>query len=155
MKHLFVLLVLVFAARPTGAAYTPKEATMTARGTFDVKVTPQPADDTAGGAFSRFFLAKELQGDLAATSHGHMMAAETAVEGSAAYVALERVTGTLHGKQGSFILQHRGTMRGGDYVMDVTVVPDSGTGELTGIAGRMTIILEGGKHSYELEYSIE
>ena len=83
-----------------------------------------------------------------------MLAAGTAVEGSGAYVAFELVTGSLNGKRGSFILQHKGTMRKGVYVMQVTVVPDSGTDELAGIAGAITIIIEGGKHSYEFEYTL-
>lgn len=128
---------------------------MTARGTFDVKVTPQPQDDSAGGPFGRLFLDKQFHGELDATSKGQMLAAGTAVEGSGAYVALEMVTGTLNGKQGSFILQHKGTMQKGAYAMSVTVVPDSGTDELAGIAGEMKIIIEGGKHSYELEYTLE
>ena len=128
---------------------------MTARGTFDVKVTQQPQDDSAGGPFGRLFLDKKFHGDLSATSKGQMLGAGTAVEGSGAYVALELVSGTLNGKQGSFILQHKGTTRKGEYDMSVTVVPDSGTDELVGLAGQMKIIIEGGKHSYELEYTLE
>jgi hypothetical protein len=131
---------------------TQMEKTMTARGTFDVKVTPQPQDDSAGGPFGRLLLDKQFHGDLEAVSKGQMLAAQTAVEGSGAYVALELVAGTLNGKRGSFILQHKGTMRKGAYEMSVTVVPDSGTDELTGIAGTMKIIIEGSKHSYEFEY---
>jgi len=83
-----------------------------------------------------------------------MLGAGTAVEGSAGYVALELVSGTLHGRRGSFILQHIGTMARGVPTMNVTVVPDSGTDQLTGLAGTMTIIIADGKHSYELEYTI-
>jgi Protein of unknown function (DUF3224) len=132
-----------------------KETTMTARGTFDVNVTQQPQDDSAGGPFGRLFLDKKFHGDLNAASKGQMLGAFTAVEGSGAYVALELVTGTLNGKRGSFILQHKGTMRKGAYVMNVTVVPDSGTDELAGITGAMTIIIEDGKHSYVFEYKLE
>lgn len=128
---------------------------MIARGTFDVKVTPQPADDSAGGPFGRLFLDKQFHGELNATSKGQMLGAQTAVQGSAAYVALEMVTGTLHEKRGTFILQHKGTMGHGAYVMDVTVVPDSGTDELTALAGTMKIVIEDGKHSYELEYTLD
>jgi hypothetical protein len=128
---------------------------MTARGTFDVKTMPQPADDSVAGPFGRLFLEKQFHGDLDATSRGQMIGAFTAVEGSAGYVALELVTGTLHGKGGSFILQHNGTMRKGVPSMHVTVVPDSGTGELKGISGKMAIIIEGKKHSYEFEYGME
>lgn len=125
-----------------------------AKGTFDVKVIPQAADDPAGGPFSRLFLDKQFHGDLDASSKGQMLAAGTAVEGSAAYVALEIVTGTLGGRRGSFILQHAGTMRKGAPTMVVTVVPDSGTDQLTGLEGKMTIVIEGSKHSYDFEYTI-
>jgi hypothetical protein len=161
MKQLVILFGLTLAglavcARVNVRASEPtqKEATMTARGTFDVKVTQQPQDDGAGGPFSRLFLDKQFHGDLKAASKGQMLAAGTAVEGSGGYVALELVTGILNGKRGSFILQHKGTMRKGVYVMHVTVVPDSGTDELVGIDGAMTIIIQGGKHSYEFEYTL-
>lgn len=126
-----------------------------ARGTFEVKVLPLAADDSVDtGGFGRLSLDKKFSGDLTGTSRGQMVAANTAVEGSAAYVALERVSGTLHGRTGTFILQHNGTMSRGAQEMRITVVPDSGTGELTGLAGTMKIIIEGGKHSYEFEYTI-
>src|SRR4030095_8734605 len=161
MKHLEVLigLTLAFAtvcvrANKKGGESTQMKKTMTARGTFDVKVTPQPQVDSAGGPFGRLFLDKQFHGDLEAVSKGQMLAAQTAVEGSGAYVAFELVTGMLNGKRGSFILQHKGTMRKGAYEMSVTVVPDSGTDELAGIAGVMKIIIDGGKHSYEFEYTL-
>lgn len=130
---------------------------MTARGTFDVKVIPQPADDAAGGPFSRLFLDKKFHGDLDATSKGQMMGAGTAVEGSAGYVALELVSGTLNGGEGSFIFQHTGTMaKGVPMQLSVTVVPDSGTEQLTGLSGKMAIIIApDGKHSYEFEYTLD
>ena len=127
---------------------------MTARGEFDVKVIPQPSDDPAAGPFGRLFLDKRFHGDLDGISKGQMVAARTAVEGSGAYVAFELISGILHGKTGTFILQHRGTMRRNVPTMEVTVVPDSGTGELSGIAGSMWIVIEGGKHSYELTYTL-
>jgi hypothetical protein len=161
MKQLVILFGLTFAcltvcvrADEGAGESTQKETTMTARGTFDVKVTPQPQDDSAGGPFGRLFLDKQFHGDLQGAGKGQMLAAGTAVEGSGAYVAFELVTGGLNGKRGSFILQHKGTMRKGVYAMSVTVVPDSGTDELAGIAGAMTIIIEGGKHSYEFEYTL-
>ncbi len=126
---------------------------MTARGTFTVKTIPQPPDDTAGGPFGRLFLDKRFQGDLDATSKGQMLGARTAIADSGGYVALEQVAGALDGKHGSFMLLHKGTMRKGSYVMDVTVVPDSGTDQLSGISGVMTIRIEGGRHSYEFEYA--
>jgi hypothetical protein len=131
-----------------------KEVTMTARGTFEVKMTPQPPDDSAGGGFDRLFGDKQFHGELEAIGKGHMLATRTKVEGSGAYVALELVTGKLNGKRGTFVLQHKGTMRKGVYNMNVTVVPDSGTDELAGIAGTMTIIIEGGKHSYSFDYTL-
>jgi hypothetical protein len=128
---------------------------MRATGTFEVKVVPLPADEgTDTGGFGRLSLDKTFSGGLDGTSKGQMVGAFTAVEGSGGYVAMERVTGTLNGKKGSFILQHSGTMQGGAATMNVTVVPDSGTEELTGIAGTMQIIIEGKKHSYVLDYTL-
>ena len=154
MKQLvaFLFVMLSIALSP----YAQKEAVMTnhARGTFDVTVTPQAPDNVAGGPFGRLFLDKQFHGDLEATSKGQMLAAGTAVESSAGYVALELVTGTLNGRRGSFILQHTGTMTKGVPTMIVTVVPDSGTDQLTGMAGKMTIIIADGKHSYELAYTL-
>ena len=164
MKQLVILFGLALASLAACAKAdvragetTHKETPMTAwtaRGTFDVKVTQQPQDDSAGGPFGRLFLDKQFHGDLQGASKGQMLAAGTAVEGSGAYVAFELITGALNGKRGSFILQHKGTMRKGVYTMSVTAVPDSGTDELAGIAGAMTIIIEGGKHSYEFEYTL-
>jgi hypothetical protein len=127
---------------------------MIARGKFDVKMTPAPAEEGVGGPFGRFILAKYLHGDIEGESHGQMLGAETAVKGSAAYVALELVTGTLHGKRGSFMLQHRGTMKRAEFNLEITVVPDSGTEELTGIAGTFAIIFEGKDHAYQLDYTL-
>ena len=128
---------------------------MQARGTFEVKVVPLPADDGRDtGGFGRLSIEKTFSGDFTGTSKGQMMGAFTAVEGSAGYVALERVAGTLNGRKGSFILQHGGTMKGGVSTMDVAVVPDSGTEELTGLSGTMQIIIEGKKHSYVFTYTI-
>jgi Protein of unknown function (DUF3224) len=156
MKHVIIVFGLTLAGlimAREGMASTQKESSVTARGTFDVKLVPQPADST-GGPFGRLLFDKQFHGDLEATSKGQMLGAYTAVEGSAGYVAMELVTGVLNGKQGSFILLHKGTMQKGVYVMDVTVVPDSGTEQLTGIAGAMKIIIEGDKHSYQFEYTI-
>lgn len=136
------------------ALHAQKGAVMIARGTFDVKVIPQPADDSAGGPFSRLFLDKQFHGSLEGGSKGTMLGAMSGVEGSGGYVALELVTGTLGGKRGSFVLQHNGTMQGNVPTMIVTIVPDSGTDQLIGVAGKMTIIIEGAKHSYQLEYTL-
>ena len=152
---LFIVASVADAQTKTSKNAPQKEKTMTAKGTFDVKTTRQQPDDAAGGPFSRLFLDKQFHGDLEAGSKGQMMAAGTAVDGSGAYVALEQVSGTLNGKRGSFTLMHTGTMRRNtDFVLDVNVVPDSGTEELKGISGKMKIIIEKGKHSYEFTYSL-
>ena len=154
MKRLAAGLALIALVTPSLHA-THEVSTMSeARGTFDVKVIPQAADDAAGGPFGRLFLDKQFHGDLEGGSKGQMLAAGTAVEGSAGYVAMEIVSGTLDGRKGSFILQHVGSMARGVPTLTVTIVPDSGTEQLTGIAGRMTIIIADGKHSYELEYTL-
>ncbi len=127
--------------------------TTTARGTFDVTLTPQPAAPGDGG-IGRMALDKQFHGDLAGTSQGAMLAAMTAVSGSAGYVAMERVTGTLDGRRGTFVLQHSGTMDRGTQQLSLTVVPDSGTDQLAGLAGTMTITIAGGVHSYALDYTI-
>ena len=127
-----------------------------ASGTFNVKLTPQAPDDDKpeSAAVGRLVLDKQFHGDLEATSKGQMLAVRTAVDGSAGYVAMEQVTGTLHGRTGAFALQHSGTMTRGTPKLTVSVVPDSGTGELEGLAGEMDIIVAGGKHSYELRYHL-
>ncbi len=99
-------------------------------------------------------LDKVFRGDLEAVSKGQMLTAMTSVQGSAGYVAIEQVAGVLHGKNGAFMLQHNGTMSRGVPQLTVTVVPDSGTSELTGLAGSLTIIIEAGRHSYDLEYTL-
>src|SRR6267143_6544595 len=154
MRNLVALLYLTLGVAPSIQAQKEAVVTNHARGTFDVKVIPQAADDIAGGPFSRLFLDKQFHGDLEATSKGQMLGAPTAVEGSAGYVALELVSGNLHGRHGSFILQHNGTMTKGVPTMTVAVVPNSGTDQLTSLAGRMTIIIADGKHSYEFEYTL-
>jgi hypothetical protein len=136
--------------------FSPEEAIMTTRasGPFDVKVIPQTADDGEAGSFGRMFLDKKFHGDLDAVSKGQMLSAGSPATGSAGYVALERVSGALHGRRGSFVLQHNGSMNRGVPSLTVTVVPDSGTEELAGLEGSMTIIREPGKHSYEFDYTI-
>ncbi len=127
-----------------------------AAGTFDVKVIPQKPDNLEAEAanFQRLSLDKQFHGALEAISKGEMIGVMTEVKGSAGYVAMERVTGTLDGRKGTFVLQHSGTMTHGDSRMSVTVVPDSGTGELAGISGAMTIKIEEGKHFYNFEYQL-
>jgi hypothetical protein len=122
-------------------------------GTFEVKVTPQPPEGDP--AVGRMTLDKRFQGDLEATSLGQMLAFMSPVKGSAGYVAIERVVGTLQGRSGSFALQHSGTMTRGVPGLNLTVVPDSGTEDLVGLSGRMVITIDAGAHSYEFEYTIE
>jgi hypothetical protein len=102
----------------------------------------------------RMLIDKQFHGELEATSEGQMLAFRTSVEGSAGYVAMERVTGTLHGRSGDFVLQHYGVMTRGTPQLTVTVVPDSGTGDLAGLAGRMSIVVAERKHSYSFEYTL-
>ncbi|HQZ40976.1 MAG TPA: DUF3224 domain-containing protein [Vicinamibacterales bacterium] len=126
---------------------------MQIRGEFDVKMTPQPADEAAG-PMGRFTLAKEFRGDLTGASRGQMLAFGSATEGSAGYVAMEQVSGTLGGKAGTFVLQHSSTMTRGTPRQSITVVPDSGTGELLGLSGSMTIDIVGGKHFYDFNFEM-
>ena len=126
-----------------------------AQGMFDVTLSPQPsAHPTGASTLARMSIDKRFHGDLEATSAGEMLAAMTGVANSAGYVAVERVTGTLHGRRGSFVLQHSGTMKRGTQQLTITVVPDSGTDELVGLAGSMTITIAGGTHSYDFEYTL-
>jgi len=129
--------------------------TRRATGTFEVKLIPLPAHDTSPGTtLARMSIDKTFSGDLEGTSVGEMLAAGTSVKNSAGYVAIERVTGTLHGRSGTFILQHSATMTRGEPSLMVTVVPDSGTDQLVGLTGKLNIIIEKGKHLYEFEYAI-
>ena len=126
-----------------------------AAGTFNVNVKPIQADgDQELGRFARLSIDKQYHGALEGPSRGQMLAAETAVAGSGAYVAMERFDGTLDGRKGGFVLQHNGTMAGGVYDLSVSVVPDSGTDELAGISGTLRIVIEGKEHRYEFDYSI-
>ena len=127
-----------------------------ASGTFEVKIIPQKPDnkEAESASLGRMSIDKQFYGDLEATSKGEMLAAATEVKGSAGYVAMERVSGTLHGRRGTFILQHSGTMTRTAPQMSVTVVPDSGTGQLVGLAGTMTIKIADGKHFYEFDYTL-
>ncbi len=132
-----------------------KIMTLHAIGTFDVKLAAQaPVENADPAAPGRMTIDKQFHGDLNAKSQGQMLAAQTGVKGSAGYVAMERVTGALQGRSGSFVLQHTGTMNRGVPTLSVTVVPDSGTEQLAGISGKMNIIIAEGKHSYEFDYTI-
>ncbi|MGA8762238.1 MAG: DUF3224 domain-containing protein [Candidatus Sulfotelmatobacter sp.] len=125
-----------------------------ASGPFEVKLVPQD-DKSEDTSLARMSIDKQFHGDLEATSKGQMLSASTSVKGSAGYVAIEKVSGTLQGHSGSFVLQHSGTMNRGAPQLSVTVVPDSGTGQLVGLTGTMAIkIAPDGKHSYEFEYTL-
>jgi hypothetical protein len=121
-----------------------------ASGQFDVQLATQPTD----AAIGRRSIDKQFHGDLTGTSKGEMLAVGTPVQGSAGYVAMETVTGTIKGRTGTFSLMHTGMMNRGAPSLAVTVVPDSGTGELTGLAGTMHIKVEGKQHLYEFDYSL-
>ncbi len=140
----------------SGAARKEAVVTIRASGTFEVKLTPQASADIAEGTpLGRLSIDKQFHGDLDATSKGEMLTAGTGVKGSSGgYVAIERVSGRLHGRSGTFMLQHAGTMTRGAQQLSITVVPDSGTGQLRGLAGKMGINIADGKHSYEFEYTI-
>ena len=132
--------------------------TQHASGPFQVKLTPQSLaldDDTGGAARARLSIDKQFHGDLEAASRGEMLSAAGSVKGSAGYVAIEKVTGTLAGRKGSFVLQHNATMTRGVPYLNIIVVPDSADGELTGLTGTMKIIIApDGAHSYEFEYAL-
>jgi hypothetical protein len=135
-----------------------RDAPMTqhATGPFEVKLTPlEPANKTDDNSLGRMSIDKQFHGDLEATSKGEMLTAGTVAKGSAGYVAIERVSGSLHGRSGTFILQHNATMTRGTPQLNIIVVPDSGTGQLVGLTGTMNIIIAaGGKHSYDFAYSL-
>jgi Protein of unknown function (DUF3224) len=154
MRSVFVLLVfLCLAPLPI----PQKDITMPqhAIGTFEVKMAPlDPAFKFDENPITRFSLDKQFHGDLDATSQGEMLAAGNPAKGSRGYVAMERVSGTLQGHTGTFALQHNGTMDNGQYHLNVTVVPGSGTGQLAGLTGSMNIIIEAGKHSYDFAYTL-
>ena len=128
--------------------------TLQAKGRFDVKLVPMASDHGSGAAIGRMTIDKDFQGDLVAHSQGQMLAHRTGVQGSAGYVAMEIVTGNLHGRSGSFVFQHSGTMTRGTPKLTLNVVPDSGTGELEGLVGSMEIIIAGGEHSYVFDYDL-
>jgi len=129
--------------------------TQHATGPFEVRITPlDPAFKTDDNSLGRMSIDKQFHGDLEATSKGEMLTAGTSVKGSAGYVAIERVSGTLNGHTGTFILQHNATMTRGTPQLNIIVVPDSGTGQLEGLAGTMNIIIKDGEHSYDFAYTL-
>jgi Protein of unknown function (DUF3224) len=141
---------------PTRSNASQKAATMSkhATGTFDVKLAVQTDEKIGDPSVGRMSIDKVFHGDLEATSKGQMLSTITEVKGSAGYVAIERVTGTLQGHTGSFSLQHNATMNRGVPELNVIVIPDSGTGQLVGLTGKLNIVITDGKHSYEFDYSL-
>lgn len=129
---------------------------MKATGKFEVTLNPLDfyIQGMDGVNLGRMSIDKRFQGELQATSKGEMLSAMTAVKGSAGYVAIEQVSGSLSGKQGSFVLQHFGTMDRGSNRLVLEVVPDSGTGDLSGLKGEMVINIENGQHYYEFDYEL-
>lgn len=126
-----------------------------AAGTFEVSLSPQPHQEGTGDpSIGRLAISKQFQGDLTGSSNGEMLSAGTEIEESAAYVALERVRGTLEGRSGTFALHHTGVMTRGDGQLSIKVVPDSGTGQLAGISGEMDIDTANGGHRYSFNYSL-
>jgi uncharacterized protein DUF3224 len=132
-------------------ALVPAHAT----GSFDVRITPRPPDDNAAPpSFGRMSIDKHFHGDLDGTSQGTMLTGATDATGARVYVAIERVTGTLRGRTGTFLLMHGGTMTRTAQHLSVTVVPESGTGDLAGLTGKMAITIVDGKHLYDFEYTV-
>jgi hypothetical protein len=149
----FALLALLSVSLPKSQKDSPM--TQHATGPFEVKLAPlDPAFKTEDNALGRMSIDKQFHGDLEATSKGEMLTAGNPSKGSAGYVAEEHVTGTLHGRSGSFSLQHNATMDNGNFQLNIIVVPGSGTGQLAGLSGTMNIIIKDGKHSYDFAYTL-
>lgn len=153
-----VLLEVSSVAAQAQAPHTqtrPPVMSQVATGEFAVKLLPLAFEgQPEGSKLGRMSIDKTISGDLVGTTQGQMLSAMTEVKGSAGYVAIERVDGVLKGRKGTFVLQHTGTMSAGSPSLSVSVVPDSGTGELVGLAGQFNIIVAAGKHSYEFLYSL-
>ncbi|HZS45969.1 MAG TPA: DUF3224 domain-containing protein [Blastocatellia bacterium] len=159
-----VVVTVLFICGISSLAYTRSSSTTTntglngaimsthATGPFDVKLTPQD-EKSIDANFGRFIIDKQYHGDIEGTGKGQMLSAGSA-QSSGAYVAIEFVTCTLQGRKGTFALMHKGVMTRGVPDLDVSVVPDSGTGQLVGITGKMNIKIDNGKHSYEFDYTL-
>lgn len=150
---LFAFLPVAFAGDSPSLAET-EAMTSIATGTFEVSLAPLDLHYDGGETQGRMGIEKTFHGDLDATSRGEMLTAMTDEKGSAVYVAIERVEGTVGGRRGSFVLHHRGIMNRGEQALEVHVVPDSGTGELKGLSGEMRIRIEDGKHHYTFDYAL-
>jgi hypothetical protein len=157
MMASLALSLAAFCQNPASANQEKKAGGMTnhATGTFEVTLAPQKPDnqESEKANISRMSGDKQFHGDLEGTSHVEMLSVGDP-RGSAGYVAMERVTGKLKGRSGSFVLQHSGTITRGTPQLTIAVVPDSGTSELAGLSGKMNIIIENGKHSYEFDYTL-
>jgi uncharacterized protein DUF3224 len=145
--------VIACAQAQPSAAQKGESVASHAKGTFDVKMTPQE-DAALDKTFSRMSIDKQIHGDLEATSKGLMLATGGPKEGAGGYVALERVTGKLGGLTGSFTLQHNATMQNGKGDLNIIVVPGSGTEQLAGLSGKFNIEIKDGKHYYDMEYTL-
>jgi len=164
-KRTFTLLILTIlaimisadlvSAQKSDHRLRSKTMNTTAKGNFEVKVTPVKDDETSAvDGIGRLAINKVWSGALNGTSKGQMLGSSDAAQTIGGYVAMEVFTGTLDGKKGTFSLQHNGTMEAGKFAINIEVVPGSGTGELKGIAGKMTLVIADGKHHYELEYAL-
>jgi hypothetical protein len=150
-----LLLLLPICVLALRAAQRETPMSHHAAGTFDVKLTPlDPAFKADDNSIGHFSLDKQFHGALEATSKGEMLSGAGTVKGSGGYVAIERVTGTLDGRTGTFILEHNGTMQNGTYHLNVIVIPDSGTAQLTGLQGSMEIIIKDGHHYFDFTYTL-
>ena len=148
-------MALIRKARPPLRPPAVIDPTFQARGTFVVSLAPQSAEGTAEeSALGRLSIAKTFSGDIAGTSTGEMLTAMTPIKGSAVYVAIERVRGSIDGRHGTFVLHHEGISERGEQRLSISVVPDSGSGALTGLSGTMTLVIANGVHSYELTYEL-
>lgn len=154
MSGLRIMATAVAVAVAVASPSHAETAMRHAQGLFDVSTKPVEQDKGEGSTLGRFALDKVYHGALEATGKGEMLTVGTEVPGSAVYVATERVVGTLDGKHGAFALVHRGAMRGKDISLVIDIVPDSGSGELKGVTGRLVITVLDGKHHYDLEYAL-
>ena len=158
MKHYApasILLVFAIAAGIIPTVHSKGITMHHASGSFDVKLQPLDAYNRDEGAgIARMSIDKQFHGALEATSKGEMLSAMGNVKGSAGYVAIERVSGTIDGRKGSFVLQHNATMTRGEPYLNIIVVPDSATGELAGLSGSMKIEITDGKHFYAFDYAL-
>jgi Protein of unknown function (DUF3224) len=148
-------LAVSLLATPRVHSQSARAAVMVAKGTFEVQIAPMPVDAyTDAATLGRMTIDKQFSGDVVGIGKGQMLTGMGSAKGSAAYSAIERFTGTVAGKRGSFVMQHTGIMTRGEQSLVITIVPDSGTDDLLGITGTIKIIIEGKQHSYELEYTL-